>query len=66
MAEIYYFFILVRLNFGGGFCNGTTINNSYFSKIYEAFEFDDDNDAGPTAALRKTPASGGKSKYHHK
>ena len=31
-----------------------------FSKKYEAFEFDDDNDAGPTTALRKTPASGGK------
>jgi len=30
------------------------------SKIYEAFEFDDDNDAGPTAAIRKTPASGAK------
>lgn len=28
------------------------------SKIYEAFEFDDESDAAPAAALRKTPGSG--------
>ena len=32
----------------------------FFSKVYEAFDFDDDNDRGPASAKRKTPGSAGK------